>query len=235
MRRTAGGVRFRDRAAAGRALAARLVAWRGVPGAVVLGLPRGGVVPAAEIALDLGLPLDVLISRKLRSPYNPELAIGALAEGGEIYVVASNRDATGATDDWLASEKAAQQAEIDKRRLLFRDGRPLDLPARATVILVDDGVATGSTVVAAIHALRRQGAVRIVLATPVAPADTAARLGALVDELVVLDTPEAFRSVGEFYEDFEQVSDDEVLALLENARHRQAAGAAPGPGNERWR
>jgi putative phosphoribosyl transferase len=221
-------VRFRDRREAGRLLAARLGAYAGCAGAVVLGLPRGGVVPAAEIAAALGLPLDVIVSRKLGAPGNPELAVGAVAEGGAPHIDRETLAASGATDAHVAEEVERQRAEIARRRRQFRDGRALSLPERATVVLVDDGVATGSTTIAAIRALREQGVARLVLAIPVAPPDTAAVLRGMVDELVVLATPTPFWAVGAFYDDFRQVSDDEVLDLL--ARSRAAAGEARPPG-----
>jgi len=227
MRDHSGMERFRDRREGGRLLAARLTAFRAAPATIVLGLPRGGVVPAAEIARALDLPLDVLISRKLRAPSNPELAIGAVAEGGEAYVFEETREATGASAAYLAEETSAQQIEITRRRKMFRGGAALALPPKATVILVDDGIATGSTVIAAIHALRHQGVGRIVLATPVAPPDTAERLGSMVDEMVVLRTPEPFWAVGRFYEDFEQVSDDEVRELLAASRRPAPSPAKP--------
>ena len=212
------GQRFRDRSEAGRLLAARLESHRAAPGTVVLALPRGGVVLAAEVARSLQLPLDVLIARKLRSPFDPELAVGAVAEGGEAYIFEETRAATGASAAYIAQEIAAQEAEISERRRLLRGGAALRLPAKATVILVDDGIATGSTIVAAIRALRHQGAGRVVLATAVAPPDTVGRLRAMVDEMLVLLMPVPFWSVGGFYKDFEQVSDDEVRELLAKAR-----------------
>jgi putative phosphoribosyl transferase len=215
-------VRFRDRREGGRRLVERLRLYRGRPRTVVLGLPRGGVVPAAEIAAALELPLGVLIVRKLRAPGDPELAIGALAEGGEFYVDETGLAFTAASEHYVSDEIEHQHEEIAARQRRFRGGRPLALPERATVILVDDGVATGSTVIAAIRALRRHGLERLVLAIPVAPPDTAAILRRMVDELVILATPEPFAAVGAFYDEFPQVSDEEVTALLTRA----AASAA---------
>lgn len=219
-------LRFRDRRDGGRQLVPRLARYRGAPRTVVLGLPRGGVVPAAEIATALSLPLDVIVSRKIGAPGNPELAIGAVAEGGDAYVDDSTAALTGASDAYVAEETARQRREIDRRRALFRDGRPLALPAHATVILVDDGVATGATVVAAVRALRQHDVDRLVLAVPVAPPDTAERLRAMVDELVVLDTPDEFWAVGAFYDDFKQVSDDDAAATLARVRAATAPPAA---------
>jgi putative phosphoribosyl transferase len=225
-------VRFRDRRDAGKQLVALLDKYRTKPATVVLGLPRGGVVPAAEIALALDLPLDVLISRKLHAPDNPEFAIGAIAEGGEPYLNDESVALTGATPEHVAAEIREQRAETAHRQARFRGGRELTLPERPTVILVDDGVATGATVIAAIRTLRQRAIERLVLAIPVAPPETAAALKRMVDELVVLATPDPFWAVGAFYDDFPQVSDDAVGALLadvaarQQRQHAEPAGAA---------
>lgn len=209
---------FTDRRAAGRLLAEALRPYAGRPDTVVVAMPRGGIVPAAEIARALGLPLDVIVSRKLGAPGNPEFAIGAVAEGGTPYVNDEAVLLSGASEEWLAAEVARQRAEIARRQRLFRGGRPPSFPPGGTAILVDDGVATGATAIAAIRALRELGVAHVVFAVPVAPPDTAARLRAMVDELVVLATPIPFRAVGLFYEDFTQVSDEEVIALLGGER-----------------
>jgi putative phosphoribosyl transferase len=203
-------------------LAERLRAYAGRTRSVVLALPRGGVVPAAEVAASLGLPLDVIVSRKIGAPGNPELAIGAIAEGGAPYLNRGSLAVAAGSDAHLAREVARQRAEIARRLRRFRAGQALSLPERATVILVDDGVATGSTAIAAIHALRERGVERLVFAIPVAPPDTAETLRSMVDELVVLATPPHFWAVGEFYDDFRQVSDDEVVQVLEQARAPRA-------------
>jgi predicted phosphoribosyltransferase len=232
MPRNERSMRFRNRQQAGRLLATRLRRYKDRARTVVLGLPRGGVVPAAEIASALGLPLDVIISRKLGAPENPELAIGAIAEGGAPHF---NREALSfseASEAYVAQEVERQRGEIARRQRLFRDGRPLSLPERATVILVDDGVATGSTAIAAIRALRERGVGTLIVAIPVAPADTVAALRGMVDELVVLATPLLFWAVGAFYEDFRQVSDDEVVQRLVHARAqgRGVDAQPPAPG-----
>jgi predicted phosphoribosyltransferase len=210
-------------------LAARLRHFRERARTVVLALPRGGIVPAAEIASALRLPLDVIISRKLGAPGNPELAIGAIAEGGAPYFNEEGLTLTGASEAHLAQEVEHQRAEIARRQQRFRNGRPLSLPERATVILIDDGVATGSTAIAAIRALREQRVDRIVFAIPVAPPETAATLRGMVDELVVLATPKLFWAVGAFYEDFRQVTDDEVVDLLERARTQKLGTESQRP------
>lgn len=220
---------FDDRSHAGVLLAGHLKAYHRAPGAIVLGLPRGGVVPAARIAETLELPLDVLISRKLRAPHHPELAIGAIAEGGKPFLYQESLDATGASQEYIAGEIALQQREIAHRQRLFRRGKALRLPPNATVILVDDGIATGSTVIAAIHALHAQRVEKIVLAAPVAAADTARRLRKMVDSLVLIQAPEWFGAVSQFYEQFEQVTDEEVQELLAHAqRHESGKVAVPG-------
>jgi predicted phosphoribosyltransferase len=214
---------FRDRREAGRLLAEALRGHADRPRTVVLGLPRGGVVPAAEVANALRLPLDVILSRKIGAPGNPEFAIGAVAEDGLPYLNPAASPLIGGMGARVVREVQRQREEIQRRRARFRHGRPLSLPERATVILVDDGVATGSTVIAAIGALRRKGVERLVAAVPVAPPDTAATLRGLVDELVVLATPSPFHAVGLFYEDFAQVSDDEVAAILRRPDTRRPA------------
>jgi putative phosphoribosyl transferase len=219
--------RFRDRREGGWLLSRRLERYRQAQRAVVLGLPRGGVVPAAEIARELELPLDVIISRKLRASQNPDFAIGAVAEGGEPYLNPATAERSEAWRAHVSRETAEQRVEIARRQQLFRDGEPLELPAGATVILVDDGVATAATVVAAIGALRRQPIERLVLAVPVVPLETVRRLEHLVDELVAITTPALFWSIGGFYDDFRQVSDDEVRELLEQARIRCRSAPAP--------
>lgn len=206
--------RFRDRRDAGRQLAARLEPYRERPGVVVLGLLRGGVVVAAEVARELALPLDVMICRKIGAPENPELAIGAVAEGGGVYLNQEGLEATGASPSYVKSAIDRQQAEIARRQKVFRDGKPLFLPPESTILIVDDGIATGATVMAAIRALRRNGVARIVAAVPVAPADTVELLRPLVEQVIVLWAPTSFWAVGGFYDDFTQVSDEEVCDVL---------------------
>lgn len=201
---------FRDRTDAGRMLAAALHCYRRRPGAVVVALLRGGVVPGGEIAAALGLPLDVFISRRLGAPGNPEHAIGAIAEGGTPYISQKALGLTRASGEYVAREVEHQRAEIARRQRRFRDGRPLALPEGATVILIDDGIATGATAIAAINALRQRGVARIVFAIPVAPPNTVTVLRPLVEDLLVLATPDCFASMEAFYEDFAQVSDDDV-------------------------
>ncbi len=199
-------VRFRDRREAGRRLAGLLAGEKG-PRTTVLGLPRGGVVVAAEVARALGAPLDVLVVRKLGSPSMPEFALGAIAEGGVVY---ATRGSLRGLEEVLRRETA----ELERRVLRFRGGRPPpDLRGR-TAILVDDGIATGSTVQAAVRAARQLGADRVVVAAPVVAPQSAEALGEVADAVVFVDAPEPFLAVGAFYDDFTQVEDDEVARAL---------------------
>jgi putative phosphoribosyl transferase len=186
----------------------------GGEGGVVLGIPRGGVVTAAEVARVLGLPLDVALARKVGAPGNPELAIGAVGPDGAAVIDEDLARRVGATQEWLARAVEQEQHEVAERQRRFRGGRPpLDVIERE-VIVVDDGVATGSTAAAVAGWLAGAGARRRVLAVPVAPPQTASRLANAYDDVVVLSTPAAFFAVGEFYVDFRQVTDDEVRELL---------------------
>ena len=213
--------RFSDRAAAGQALARRLAHLRGT-GALVLALPRGGVPVAAEVARALDLPLDIILVRKVGLPGQRELALAALAgPDGQTLVV--NRDVARLSDISAAriEELAApERAELRRRHDLWIGSRAVPDPRGRHVILVDDGIATGATTRAAIQAVRAQGAARITLAVPVAPADTVADLAAQVDELICLVTPAPFWAVGAHYDHFDQVSDDEVRRTLDDLRAR---------------
>lgn len=205
---------FLDRRDAGRRLAQRLDAYRARPDAIVLALPRGGVPVAYEVARALELPLDVFVVRKLGTPGQEELAMGAIASGG---VLVLNDDVVRALriPRFLIDEaEALERLELERREREFRGGRPPISVKDRTVILIDDGIATGATVRAAIAALRRLDAARIVLATPVASPYTCADLARQVDEVVCLLTPSSFQAVGEYYEDFAQTTDSEVRQLV---------------------
>lgn len=214
---------FADRADAGRALARALVSFSGASDAIVLGLPRGGVPVASEIAHALGLPLDVLVVRKLGLPWQPELAMGAIASGGAIVL---NKDVlryASGREDLVEQVKHRELAELERRELEFRGTRPPLPVAGCTAIVVDDGLATGATMEAAVRALRSLGAARVVVAVPVASPEARDRIAPLADEVVCLETPRYFSAVGQWYMDFEQTSDSEVSRLLAASR-REAVG-----------
>ena len=208
-------MRFSDRADAGRQLAARL-AELGLAEPVILALPRGGVPVAVEIARRLAAPLDLVLVRKIGAPGHEELAVGAIVDGERPELVL-NPDvvaAYGIDDAWLEGAQNRQLAEIERRRHLYLGGRARVPIAGRTAIVVDDGIATGATVRAALHAVRRAGPRELVLAVPVAAAAVLARLGADADRTVCLETPRDLVAVGQFYRDFRQVEDDEVVRML---------------------
>ena len=206
---------YRDRTDAGRRLAERLGDYRGRGDVVVLALPRGGLPVAREVAEALGAPLDVIVVRKLGYPGQEELAMGAIASGGVRMINEDVVASLGVTERTLASVAATEQNELERRERMYRGDRPTAELAGRTVILVDDGLATGSSMQAAVQAVRAHSPARVVVAVPVAPAETCARLRTLVDEVVCLDTPEPFQAVGLWYEDFSQVTDADVRAILD--------------------
>lgn len=213
---------FVDRAEAGRLLARELERFR-ASGAVVLGIPRGGVVVAAEVARHLDAELDIVLSRKIGAPGNPELALGAIAEDGRLFLDEHLAARLGASRAFIAREQDRQLAEIARRVALFRAVRP-KVPLRdRPAIVVDDGLATGATMQAALWAVRRERPGKTVAAVPVGAPDTIERLSGSADELVCLRAPESFGAVGRFYQRFDQVEDEEVLAILER---QQASGRA---------
>ncbi len=205
--------RFVNRRDAGKRLAAKLRAYHKRADVLVLGIPRGGIVVAAEIARALDAPLDVFIARKIGAPCNEELAIGALAQDGAVFLDDALIDELHLSDRQVQDARAAQQKEIERRLKLYRGARPPLNVQNKIVIVADDGVATGATTIAALRALRQRQPTRLILAIPVAPRQVAPLLRAECDELIILDTPEPFNAVGYFYEDFEQVTDNEVIAL----------------------
>ncbi len=217
-------LRFPDRRAVGRHLARLLQHRAGDPGLLVLALPRGGVPVAFEIAHALGAPLDVLVVRKLGVPGQEELAAGALASGGIRVLNPEVVEPLGITADVLDEITAREQHEIDRQEQVFRGTRPRLDPGGRTVILVDDGVATGSTVRAAVRALRTREPRRTVLAVPVAARDIVRRLEDEVDECVCALEPEVLDGVSLWYDDFRQTTDAEVRALLDAARAHEDAG-----------
>ena len=218
---------FTDRRDAGRRLARRLHGYASQQPAVVA-LPRGGVPVAYEVARALDAPLDVIVARKVGAPGQPELGIGAVVDGDHPETVLDQQAIAllEVDRDYLRSEIERQLREIRRREVAYRGGRPpLGLAGR-TVIAIDDGLATGSTMRAALRAIRGAGPRRVVLAVPVAPLDALAGLAREVDEVVCLATPADFDSVGRFYRDFAPTSDAEVVHLLADARHAAAAALA---------
>jgi len=220
---------FRDRAEAGQLLASKLTAYRDDPGGLILALPRGGVVIGYELTLALHLPLDLFITRKLSTPDNPEYAIGALSETGAIYLNPDAVEAFHLSHAELEGFIADERREITRRQQLYRNGLPLPPLTGRPVILVDDGIATGATFFATIEAIMELSPRRVVAAIPVAPVDSVARVRSMVDELIVLATPDPFFAVGHYYQNFGQVDDAQVLAYLRAAQQRQRERAQVSP------
>jgi putative phosphoribosyl transferase len=219
---------FEDRAAAGRALGRRLAAMAPAD-PVVLALPRGGVPVALEVASALHAPLDLLLVRKIGVPWQPELAVGAVMDGGAPVIVVEPRvlAATGLDRAYVEQRAAQELTEIERRRALYLAHRaPVSVSGRAAIV-VDDGIATGTTVRAALRGLRQRGPARLVLAVPVAPAEVVDALRGEVDDIVCLAQPSPFGAIGYFYADFHQLTDDEVIALMRQAP--QAAEEEPAP------
>ena len=209
--------RFQDRVQAGQMLAAELSRYAGRDDVIVLGLPRGGVPVAAEVARALGAPLDVMIVRKLGVPGWEELAMGAIASGG-VRVLNDRVVRAGGVTETMIEEVAARECEeLRRRETRYRGHRGAPEVAGKTVIVVDDGIATGATLRAAVQALRQQAPAALIVAVPVASADARASLEPMVDAFIALLTPSDFRAVGQWYTDFSQTSDDEVARLLSRA------------------
>ncbi len=206
---------FRDRHEAGRLLAKELAWLRGQKNMIVLGIPRGGVVVAYEVAKELGAPLDVYITRKIGAPHNPELAIGAVASDGTLVLDDDLVRRMGAPDDYVQEETERQRKEIERRLAAYRGSRPEPELQDKTVILVDDGIATGATVLASLRALKQRKPAQLILAVPVGPADTIKLMSQEADRVVCLYTPRIFWAVGAFYAVFDQTSDAEVIQLLQ--------------------
>lgn len=220
---------FRDRYDAGQLLATKLSAYANRPDVLVLALPRGGVPVAYEVARALNAALDVFLVRKLGVPGQEELAMGALASGGVRVLNREVVEALGIPDRVIQAVAAREQEELERRERLYRDDRPFpDLRGR-TVILIDDGLATGATMRAAAAALRQQGPDRIVIAVPVAAPSVCEEFRAAVDEVVCALTPDPFYAVGLWYEDFSPTTDDEVRDLLQRSTRSQPAAPMPVP------
>ena len=213
---------FDSRLDAGRRLATALAAYKGRH-PLVLAIPRGAVAMGAEIARRLGGELDVVLVKKLRAPGSPEFAVGAVDETGWAYV-AGHAAQAGADAAYLAREKGEELELLRRRRAQYTPARAPADPAGRVAIVVDDGIATGASMIAALHAVRAKQPARLVCAVPVAPAESLEQIRPYADELVCLETPEGFMAVGQFYRHFEQVEDDEVVALL--ARHGKRTAAA---------
>jgi putative phosphoribosyl transferase len=220
---------FRDRPDAGRQLASRLAGYRPrTP--LVLALPRGGLPVAFEVARALDAPLDLVVTRKLGAPGQPELAIGAIAEGGVTLLNERIVGLLGVTDDEIARAVAREGVELERRARLYREGRPPPEVRGRVVLLVDDGIATGATARAALRAVRENGPASLVLAVPVCAPDSLAVLTEEADEVVCLAAPEDFYAVGQFYDRFDQTTDAEVIDLLRRSRHAAPAPAVSPPG-----
>jgi len=195
---------------------------------LVLAIPRGGVEVGAVLARGLGAELDVVLSRKLRAPHQPELALGAVSEDGTVYLNEFATALTEAGDAVIEAERRRQLTEIARRRGMYRAVRPQAPVAGRTVILVDDGIATGATMIAALRTVRAGGAARIVVAVPVGSPERLEAIRPLCDRLVCLEAPESFWAIGQFYRDFSQVEDDRVVRLLRDHGVRESQGPQAG-------
>lgn len=212
---------FEDRKDAGERLVPFLEKYRGATDTMVLGLPRGGVVVALEVSLALDLPLDVWVTKKLGAPLNPELAIGAIDSDGELLLDENTAKLYEVSDRYIREEVELQQQEVKRRYERYRGVAAAPDVSGKTVIVVDDGIATGYTIMAAIGSIKRNGSQRTVCAVPVASPRVISRLEQQVDEIHCFSTPSYFSAVGEFYRNFSQVSDEEVLDCLKRAKDRQ--------------
>ena len=208
---------FKDRQDAGQQLAAKLSKYKNKADVIVIGLPRGGVVTAAEVAKELKVPLDIIVPRKIGAPGNPEFAIGAITEDGEGIINQDTVAMYGIPQDYIDSTIAEEKKEAERRLKSYRGDRlPLKLEGK-TVLLVDDGVATGSTMRAAVASAKAKKAKKVVVAIPVIAADTVSTIEAESDEVIYVDAPEWFGAVGRFYEEFDQTEDEEVIEILSNS------------------
>jgi len=217
---------FSNRTEAGRKLAKELAAYGNRRDVIVLGIPRGGVPVAFEVAGALGAPLDVFIARKLGVPGHEELAFGAIASGGVGFLDQQTVEALGISESEIERVTAQEKQELERRENVYRVGRSSLKMEGLTAILVDDGIATGASMHAAIAALRQMKPARIVVAVPVAPPSTCERLRSEVDDLVCVYAPELFYAIGQFYDDFSQVTDEQVIDLIQRASQTTAGKVA---------
>jgi len=208
---------FNDRSDAGIQLASKLKEYKDQEGVLILALPRGGVVTGYEVSRYLNAPLDIIIVRKIGFPGQPELGIGAVSETGTVFLNKFIITTYGVPKDYIERETSRQKEEIARRVKLYRKGKSLPALEGKTIILVDDGVATGATIKAAITTLRKEKLNKLIVALPVAPPEVADELQQMVDEFICLETPLDFMAVGAHYVDFTQVSDDEVVELLQRS------------------
>ncbi|MDD3905763.1 MAG: phosphoribosyltransferase family protein [Candidatus Omnitrophica bacterium] len=208
---------FRDRKEAGRILAGALEDFKG-QGTVILGIPRGGVVVAEEASELLNTEFDIIFSRKISAPDNPELAIGAINEGGKVFLDAYFVSRIAVSEDYIKAEVKRQAEEIARRSILFRRIIPKVSLEAKTVIIVDDGLATGSTMQASLYAVRQEKPARLIAACPVASSDAVEKVRNYCDEVICLKVPEFFSAVGQFYKNFNQTTDEDVVAILKGRR-----------------
>ncbi len=202
---------FKDRVEAGRKLAKNL---SGLNNTVCLAIPRGGVAVGLEVAKSLKCPLDIVVARKLGAPGNPELAIGAVTAEGDLVLDKALIEKIEVSHEYILKKQEEEMLEAERREKTYRSGRKALTLKGKTAVLVDDGLATGATMEAAVRAVKRKKAAKIIIAVPVAPTETVDRLKKSVDEVVALSSPESFWAIGQFYEHFPQVSDDEVIETL---------------------
>jgi putative phosphoribosyl transferase len=208
---------FYDRTDAGRRLA-KLLKRRIKGPCIVLAIPRGGVVVGYEVAKELGCPLDVVISRKVGAPAQPELAVGAVAEDGVVFVDEEIAGLVGVSREYVERRAREELREVRRRAEEYRGGREMPDLSGKTVILVDDGLATGLTMMAAVHMARNKGAEKVVVAVPVSPPETVAKLRRHADEVICLETPTNFYAIGQFYDRFDQLTDEETNSILRKSR-----------------
>jgi len=207
---------FQNRAQAGKKLASKLLSYKATKNLIVLAIPRGGVVVGKILSQALDCPLEVIVTKKIGAPGNPELAIGAVGVVGKPVIDEELAERVGADENYLKSKILNLKSEIKRREKIFRrDKLPLNLKDK-TVILTDDGVATGATMMAAVEIARQQNPKKIIVAVPVIAKDTLEKIEKLADEVVYLDAPEMFFAVGQFYQDFSQITDEEVRKILSN-------------------